>query len=306
MRAINYQHLRYFWTVFRHQSLTRASAELCLTPQTVSTQIRDLEESFELKLYEKRGRNLALTDTGQIVFGYAERIFNLGKELQDVLRGLPTDRPLEVVIGVSEVMPKIIAHHLIEPIIKTKKPTRIICREGKLSDLLSDLAVHNLDVVLSDAPIPSTVKVKAFNHLLGKCGITFMAQNRLASTLRDNFPDSLNGQPYLAPVRGTVLRQNLDEWFEKQGVFPNIVGEFDDSALLKVFGQTGAGFFPIPSVIEKEVSRQYLVEKIAVAKGVYESFYAISVERQIKNSAISAICENSRAKIFKSDKSTNS
>lgn len=301
MGSINYQHLRYFWAVFRHNSLTRASAELCLTPQTVSVQIRDLEESLGLKLYEKRGRNLALTDTGQIVFRYADRIFNLGKELQDVLRGLPVDRPLEVVIGVSEVMPKIIAHHLIEPVIQTHKPTRIMCREGKLSDLLSDLAVHNLDVVLSDAPIPSTVKVKAFNHLLGECGITFMAQKDLAETLRRDFPNSLNGKPYLAPVRGTVLRQTLDEWFEKHDILPNIVGEFDDSALLKVFGQTGMGFFPIPSVIEKEVSRQYIVEKIAVGEGIYESFYAISVERQIKNPAISAICENSRSKIFNSD-----
>lgn len=299
MYTLNYQHLRYFWVVFRHGNLTRASAELRLTPQTVSTQIRDLERGFGEKLIERKGRNLALTEIGRVVFRYAEAIFSMGQELQDILRGLPIKRPVQLKIGISEVIPKIIAHHLIKPAIQMKEKVHINCTEGSLEELLADLAIHKLDVVLSDSPIPATVKIKAYNHKLGKCGIKFMAKKSLAKKLSKGFPKSLHGVPFIVPVRGTVLRQTLDKWFDMNSISPKIVGEFEDSALLKVFGQTGFGFFAIPSVIESEVTRQYLVHSIGLANGISECFYAISVERQIKHPAVTAICEASRSKLFR-------
>ena len=299
MKILNYHHLRLFWAVASEGNLTRASGELHLAPQTVSTQIRDLEESFGVKLFGRQGRGLVLTETGRIVFRYAEDIFNLGRELQDVLRGLPVSRPMQLTVGISEVVPKIIAHHLIEPATQMKKRVHIICREGNLEKLLADLAIHQLDVVLSDSPIPPTVNIKAYNHILGKCGIKFMAMGNLSKGLRKGFPQSLNGAPFLAPVRGTVLRQTLDKWFGTHSIFPEIVGEFEDSALLKVFGQTGAGFFAIPSVIEPEVTRQYLVQPVGLAEGISEHFYAISVDRQIKHPAVTSICDAGRSKLFR-------
>lgn len=299
MYSLNYQHLRYFWTVSRHGNLTRASRELHLAPQTVSTQIRDLEDGLGEKLFARQGRRLVLTDIGRVVFRYAEEIFGLGQELHDVVRGLPVGRPQQLAVGVADVVPKIIAHHLIEPAVQTEDPVHVICREGNSEKLLTDLAIHRLDVVLSDAPIPPTVKVRAYNHLLGECGITFMANSKLAKGLRKGFPGSLNGAPCLVPVRGTALRQKLDQWFEAHSIRPEIAGEFEDNALLKVFGQTGAGFFAIPAVIEIDVMRQYGVQTIGIAEGISECFYAISVERRVQHPAVTAICKVGRSKLFK-------
>ncbi len=298
MYSLNYQHLRYFWAVSRHGNLTRASAELHLTPQTVSTQIRDLENGLGEKLFVRKGRGLVLTEIGQVVFGYADEIFNLGQELQDEVRGLPGRRPVRLSIGVADVVPKFIAHHLIEPAFLLEEPVHVVCREGSLEKLLADLAIYKLDVVLSDSPTPTGVKIKAYNHLIGKCGVVFMACGEWADDLRDGFPDSLNGAPFLVPVRGTSLRRKLDEWFDKRSIRPVIVGEFEDSALLKAFGQTGVGIFAIPDVIENEVKRQYKANTIAAADGITESFYVISVERKIKHPAVSAICHAGRSSLF--------
>jgi LysR family transcriptional activator of nhaA len=298
MYSLNYQHLRYFWTVARHENLTRASAELRLTPQTVSSQLRDLEDGLGEKLFERKGRHLEITEIGRIVFRYAEEIFGLGQELQDVLRGLPGDRPMNIAIGVADVVPKLIARRLIDPVVHMQEPVHIVCREGSQEELLMELAMHKLDVVLADAPIPPTVKVRAYNHLLGKCGILFMATGKLARRLRKGFPGSLDGAPFLAPMRGTALRQDLDTWFDAQAISPTIVGEFEDSALLKVFGQKGIGYFAIPSVIEAEARRQYNVHRIGVADGLFEHFYAISVERRVLHPAVAAIYETSRSTVF--------
>ncbi|MFQ5668232.1 MAG: LysR family transcriptional regulator, partial [Candidatus Binatia bacterium] len=207
MYSLNYQHLRYFWAVCRHGNLTRASAELRLTPQTVSTQIRGLEDGLGEKLFVRQGRRLVMTDVGRVVFRYAEEIFGLGKELQDVVRGLPASRPLRFAVGVADVVPKLIAHHLVYPAVQMEEPVHILCREGSPEILLAELAIHNLDVVLTDSPIPPMVKVRAYNHLLGECGVTFMAGGNLVKGLRKGFPGSLDGAPLLVPVRGTALRQ---------------------------------------------------------------------------------------------------
>jgi len=284
--------------VAREGNLTRASERLHLTPQTVSTQIRDLETAMGERLFLRTGRRMVLTDAGQVALRYSGEIFALGQELTETLRGQPSGRPVQIRIGAPEALPKLIVHRLLEPALHLDEPIQIFCRERNPTELLADLAVHRLDVVLSDAPIPPLAKVRAYNHLLGTCGITFMAQAKLAKRLRVGFPQSLDGAPVLLPSDDAVLRRDLDRWFDKIGVRPSIVGEFEDSALLKSFGQAGEGFFAAPSVVEKEVARQYKVQRIAGIDAVTESFYAISVERRVRHPAVVAICEAARTQLF--------
>ena len=298
METLNYHHLRLFWAVAHEGNLTRASKKLHLAPQTVSTQIRDFETALGEKLFRRSGRRMLLTDVGHVALRYADEIFSLGQEFREALRGQPTGRPLRLVVGVADVMPKLVAHRLIEPALLLEEPVRIVCREGTPEKLLADLAIHGLDVVLSDAPIPPGMNVRAYNHQLGRCGVTFMAQPDLARRLRKGFPRSLEGAPVLLPNEDTVLRRELDEWFDERGVRPVIAGEFEDSALLKVFGQAGAGFFAVPTVIEDEVARQYEVQAIGATEDVSERFYAISVERRIRHPAVMAICEAARSELF--------
>ena len=229
---------------------------------------------------------------------YADEIFSLGRELQDVVRGLPVGRPVHLAVGVADVLPKLIARRLIEPALRMEEPVHVVCHEATPERLLAELAIHGLDVVLTDAPIPPAVKVRAYNHLLGECGITFMASGKLASGLRKGFPGSLDGAPFLVPVRGTVLREQLDGWFSTRSIRPAIVGEFQDSALLKVFGQAGTGVFAVPSVVDGEVGSQYHVEPIGTADDIVERFYAISAERRVRHPAVAAICDAARGDLF--------
>lgn len=298
MDTLNYHHLKLFWAVAREGNLTRASAKLHLTPQTVSGQIRVLEETLNEKLFQRSGRRLVLTDIGHLVLRYADDIFSSGQELMETLRGQPTGRPLRLAVGVADVLPKLVAHQLIEPALRLEQPVRVFCHEGTPEALIADLAVHRLDVVLSDGPIPPGIRVRAYNHQLGECGVSFMAGAGLAGRLRDGFPKSLNGAPVLLPSRDAVLRRDLDGWFDAQGLRPVVAGVFEDSALLKVFGQAGAGFFAIPTVIEQEVMRQYQVERIGATNKVSERFYAISGERLVRHPAVVAICETARAELF--------
>lgn len=298
MSYLNYHHLRLFWAVAHEGTLTRASEKLHLTPQTVSTQVRDLERALGEKLFERSGRVLVLTDVGHVVLRYADEVFSVGQELLDTLRGLPSSRPLRLFVGVADVVPKLVAHRLIEPALRLGVPVRLVCSEAAPEKLLSELAVHALDVVLSDGPIPPSASVRAYNHLLGDCGVTFVAHAELASALREGFPKSLDGAPVLLPSENTVLRRELDTWFDARGIQPSIVGEFEDSALLKAFGQAGAGFFAVPSVIEAEVVRQHHVEPVGTPEGVVERFYAISVERRVRHPAVAAICDAARSEMF--------
>ena len=298
METLNYHHLRLFRAVAREGNLTRASRGLHLTPQTVSSQIRDLEGAIGEPLFRRAGRRMVLTDAGEVALHYTDEIFSLGQELLETLRGQPSGRPPRIRVGAPEALPKLIVHRLLEPALHMEDPIQIFCREGSPTDLLAELAVHRLDVVLSDTPIPPMAKVRAYNHLLGTCGITFMAQAGLASELRGGFPDSLDTVPVLLPSEDAVLRRDLDRWFDQLGVRPLIVGEFDDSALLKSFGQAGEGFFAVPTVVEDEVARQYKVEVIAKTEEVTESYYAISVERRVRHPAVAAICEAARTRLF--------
>lgn len=298
MEWLNYHHLLYFWLVAREGGLAAASKQLRLAPSTVSGQIQTLEQALGEELFERSGRRLILTEIGRVVYRYADEIFSLGRELQDALKGRPVARPLKLVVGIADVVPKLVARRLLEPALALPGPLHLVCHEDKPDALLAELAVHNLDVVISDAPVGPTVRIRAFNHLLGECDVVFFATPRLASSYRRGFPKSLDGAPVILPTENTSLRRSLDQWFATRGIRPKVVGEFEDNALLKVFGQAGMGLFPASSIIADEVQRQYRVRPIGTLKGLRERFYAISVERKLKHPAVIAISEEARQKVF--------
>lgn len=299
MEWLNYHHLLYFWLVVREGGLAKAAARLRLSHPTVSGQVRALEEALGEKLFVKEGRRLVLTEMGRLVFGYAEEIFSLGRELMDAVKGRPTGRPQRLVVGVAEVVPKLIAKRLLDPARSLTPKVLLVCREDKTERLFGELAAHEIDVVLSDTPLPPGSGVRAYNHMLGECGVSIFARRDLAARARKGFPQSLDGAPMLLPTGATSLRRSLDHWFEEHGVRPDLVAEFDDSALLKVFGQDGMGLFPSPAAIEEEVCRQYDVVRVGRIAEVRERFYAISGERRIRHPAVSAICDSARTELFK-------
>lgn len=298
MEWLNYHHLLYFWTVARLGSVARATEELYLSQPTISAQIRALERSLGEKLFTRVGRNLALTEMGRVVFRYADEIFSLGRELKDAVKGRSGGRPVRFVVGIADVMPKLIAYRLLEPALQLAEPVRVICHEDKPDRLLAELAVHGVDLVLSDTPIGPMVKVRAFNHLLGECSVTIFGPAKSAAAYRRRFPRSLAGAPFLLPTENTSLRRSLDQWFETENIRPLVVGEFEDSALLGVFGQSGVGLFPGPTAIEAETRKQYGVQIVGRLEAVRERFYAISVERKLKHPAVVAISEVAQKKLF--------
>ena len=279
-------------------SITAASAKLSLAQSTVSAQLSKLEEHLGAKLFRRVGRNIEPTDMGHLVYRYADQIFSLGREMMDSLRGHPVAGPLSLKVGIVDVIPKLVARKLLEPTGKLPERVHLICHEGKDEQLLAELALHKLDVVLTDTPLRSSLSIKAYNHLLGECGVSFFGTETLAKSHRDNFPYSLHRAPMLLPMAMSSSRGMLDQWFEEIGVHPLVIGEFDDNALLKVFGQAGEGIFMTPTVIEKEVEQQYCVQTIGRTSKIRERFYAISVERIIKHPAVAAISRAAHHKLF--------
>ncbi len=298
MRHLNYNHLQYFWTVAREGSIARASKSLHLTPQTISGQLKLLDEAVGQPLFNRVGRRLVLSDMGQIVFEYADEIFSVGAELASVVRGNPETGPTMLSVGIVSSMPKLIAERIIAPVLLTEAPMRVRCQESSLEQLLSELAVHKLDLVLSDQPIPDGLSLKAYNHRLGQSGMSFFARTNQARSYRGRFPASLNDAPMLLPSRSSALRRRLDDWFENQSLFPRIVGEFDDSALLKAFGEAGAGVFAGPTAIEDEICRMYRMAVIGRTEDIKERFYAISPERRLRHPAVVLITDKARADLF--------
>lgn len=296
---INYKHLHYFWAVAKEGGIARASERLNLTPQTISGQLSLLEEHLGEALFTRVGRNLELTETGRLVLSYADEIFSLGGELEEMVHNLPDGRPLLFKVGVTDVVPKSIAYRLLAPALQLPEPVRIVCREGAIDVLLAELAVHRVDLVIADGPIPPGVNVRGFNHQLGDCGITFLVTPRLARKLGKNFPHSLNGAPLLMPGDMTVVRRRLMRWLDGLHIHPRIVGEFDDSALMKAFGRSGAGVFIAPTPIAAEVEKQFGVVSIGQTDEVREEFYAISVERKISHPAVAEITETAREWLFR-------
>lgn len=295
---INYKHLRYFWVVARSGSIASASETLHLTPQTISGQITMLENNLGELLFNRVGRGLELTETGRLVLSYADEIFSLGGELEQKIRNLPEGRTLVFKVGITDVVPKSIAYRLLTPAMQLDMPVRIVCREGDITSLLADLAVHRVDLVISDETIPASVNVLGFNHPLGECGVTFLAAPKIVDQLSGDFPENLKGAAFLLPGESTVVRNQLVQWLDKLHIHPRIVGEFDDSALMKAFGQAGSGIFVSPTPIANEVVRQYGVVIIGKTEEVREEFYAISVERKISHPAVTAITEMAREWLF--------
>jgi LysR family transcriptional activator of nhaA len=298
MEWLNYHHLLYFWVVAKEGTIAAACEELMLAQPTISAQIRTLEKALGEKLFRRSGRYLVLTETGRVVYQYADEIFSLGRELTDTLKGRPTGSPVRFNVGVADVLPKLVAHRLLEPALNLPERVRLVCYESTQAELLAKLAIHELDLVLSENPIGPDVQVRAYNHLLGECGVSIFGTKDLADSYRRRFPASLDGAPFLLPTSTTALRRELEYWFDAEDIRPAVVGEFDDSALLEVFGQAGAGLFAAPDVIEKEVRRQYGVRVIGRVKSVQERFYAISVERKVKHPAVIAIAHAAREKLF--------
>lgn len=294
MEWLNYHHLYYFWMSAREGSIAKASAKLCVSQPTISAQVRALEDGLGERLFERAGRRLELTEAGRLVVRYADEIFLLGKEMRDTLKGRPSSRLPALTVGISDVMPKMVAHRLLSPILQGGDGLRLVCREEKTEALFADLASQRLDALLTDAPLPPGAKVKAFSHLLGRCGIVCFGREPAASRYRKGFPASLDGAPLLLPTENTLLRRDLDRWFDALSVRPSVVGEFDDSALLKVFGQAGAGLFLAPAYVEKEIRAQYRVAVVGRTEDVTESFYLISPERRVKNPAVARLLETAR------------
>lgn len=300
MEWLNYHHLLYFWTVARLGSIAKASEELLLAPPTISAQISRLETNLGEKLFTRSGRRLVLTDTGRIAFQFAGEIFALGREFTDTLQGRPTGRPLRLMVGIADVLPKGIAYRLIEPALRMDVPVRIICREDPPDRLLALLAIHQIDLILSDAPIGPGTSVRAFSHVLGDCGVGFYAIPRVANACKKRFPESLNGSPLLLPTEGSSSRLGLDQWFEARNIRPDIMGEFDDFALTRTFATAGHGILPAPWILDHEMRKQYGFRRVGRTEDVRVRFFAISIERKIKNPAVVAICETARHEIFAS------
>ena len=299
MDWLNYHHLLYFWAVAKEGSISAACQKLHLAQPTISGQLKKLEEAVGQKLYDRVGRGLVLTDAGRTVFRYADEIFSIGEELKEALKGQPTERPLHLTVGVPDSLPKMIAYRLIEPAFRLDEKVHVECREGKLQELLGELATHSVDVVLSDMQAASFVSVRAFNHFLGESGTAFYAAPELAKRLSGaKFPQCLNGNPMLLPCGSSTLRRTIDHWLYTNELRPDVVGDFEDTALMKVFAQAGHGVIPAQTVVQDEICYQYGLEVIGRVPELIERFYAITVERRIKHPAVIALSETARSELF--------
>jgi LysR family transcriptional activator of nhaA len=298
MEWLNYHHLLYFWTVAKEGSVAKASTTLRLAQPTISGQIRALEEELGEKLFARAGRGLVLTDVGRLVYKYADEIFSIGRELREAVKGRPSGRPLTLNVGIVNILPKLVAYRILEPALRLNEKVRVVCREEAQERLLGDLSVNAIDVVLTDAPLPPALNVRAYNHMLGECGVSVFASRELANQLRKDFPRSLNSAPALLPTKVTTLRRSLDLWFTESELQPDIRGEFDDTALMMVFGQAGDGVFFGHTVIEDEIMRQYDVELVGRIESIRERFYAITVERRLKHPAVVALSRAAREELF--------
>ena len=294
MRWLNYHHLLYFWTVAREGSVTKACQALHLTQPTISAQLKALEKSVKTPLFERRGRAMTLTEAGKTVYRYADEIFSLGRELEDVVRGRPAGGAIRLVVGVADTLPKLVVHRLLRPAFHVEGDVRVTCIDGAPDRLLTQLSLHEIDLVLSDSPVNPQLGLRAFNHLLGESGVTIFGTAELMKLHRRGFPQSLDGAPFLMPMGNSVLGRSLEQWFDDHGIRPRIRGEFADSALLKVFGAEGEGVFAAPSVVEEEVRRAYRVGVIGRAEKLRERFYAISVEKRMQHPAVVAISKSAR------------
>jgi len=298
MAALNFKHLRYFWMVAKSGSIARASEQLHLTPQSISGQLSELEATLGVDLFRRAGRGLELTETGQRMLGYAEQIFALGDELLDSLRDGAHSHGVPFRVGIADSVPKMVAYRLVEPLLGFAEPIKLICREGRLTTLLADLAVHRLDMVIADRPMPDNLNVRGYDHFLGESGISVFGAQALLEKASRPFPLLLDEAPFLLPGVDVALQPRLMRWFEGERLKPRIVGEFDDSALLQAFGQAGAGFFVAPTTIESYIVSQHDVRIVGRIDSVREQIFAITNERKLTHPIIAAICRFAQHDIF--------
>ncbi|MBF0263734.1 MAG: transcriptional activator NhaR [Gammaproteobacteria bacterium] len=298
---MNYKHLHYFWTVAKEGGIARASERLHITPQTISGQLSLLEDYLGVSLFNRVGRNLEITETGRMILSYADEIFSLGSELEDTLHHLPEGRPQLFKVGVVDVVPKFVAHQILKTSLELKEQIRLLCKEASIENLLAELSLHHLDLVIADRPIPPNVSTRAYNHKLGESAISFFSTTEIKEKLTPQFPKCLDNAPLLLPSAGSQLRENINQWIDKYHLHPKIVAEFDDSALMKAFGQAGAGIFIAPSVIQSEVEQQFNVVAIGQTTEIKEQFYAISTSRHVVHPVISAVLDGAKNSLFKSE-----
>jgi LysR family transcriptional activator of nhaA len=294
MPRLNYHRLQCFWAVARAGGLAAASNRLQLTQSTISSQVHGLETDLGEKLFVLVGRRLCLTEIGHVVLRYADEIFALGGELQGAITGKVTKRTQLLRVGVSQVIPKLVARKLLQPAYEMGTDVRLVCIEDRRDSLLADLSKHVLDVVLTDAPASMATGSRLFNHLLGESTVTLFAAERLAQQYRRGFPQSLSDGPMLLPTARTSMRQTIDRWFAERSIVPRVIGEFDDSALLKVFGETGLGMFPAPTVVDEAVQRQYDVRVVGHLDDIQERFFAVTADRKIKHPAVEEVCRTAK------------
>lgn len=298
MDWLNYHHLFYFWTISKCGSVNEAANELNLRQPTLSAQLSSLETSLGEKLFERKGRKMILTEVGQIVHRYADEIFNIGSELKMIVKNKNYIKPRNLTIGVVESIPKLITYRILHPAIRSHDDVKIICKEDSLDRLIIELGMHQIDAILSDAPLPFGVAIKAYNHFIGECGVSFMATSRLAKKLKRDFPNSLTGAPIILPSQNSQLRNQLDYWLKSKQVFPKIVAEIEDSALLNIFSKEGFGVSVCPTIIESEVKSQDGLEVLHRINEIKERFYIISSTRKIDNPLVSEICSTAQSKMF--------
>ncbi len=296
---MNYKHLLYFWVTAKAGGVMRAGEQLHTTPQTLSGQIKLLEDWLGRRLFKKAGRNLELTEEGRLALGYADQIFTLGAELEAAVRTARDGKKvLDFKVGVADSVTKSIAYRLLEPALSIAEPVRLICSEGKFPDLLAQLALNRLDLVIADEPMSRRLSVRAFNHPLGGTAMSFFCTPALKVQLQGEFPHCLNGQPLLIPGAQASVRQQLEGWLTRHSLMPRIVGEFDDGALMTAFGREGRGVFIAPSVTEAETLQQFGVEVIGRSEELREDFFAVSVEKRITHPCVVAITDAARAQLF--------
>jgi LysR family transcriptional activator of nhaA len=298
MDALNYHHLRYFWTVVREGGIARAAEKLRISQPAISAQIKQLEASLGERLLQRQGRALVLTEVGRVVDHYASGIFTAGAELVETLKGQPSGRAMRLAVGVANAVPKLVVYRLLQPAMAVAERVQLVCTEDDPEELLARLAIHALDVVISDAPAAPHLRVRVFNHLLGESGTTFFAGRRLAARLRRRFPRSLSGAPILMPTTDTSLRRALEQWFAAAGLRPTLAAEFEDPALLKTFGEKGDAVFAAPTAVEEEVLRSPGLAVVGRTDAVRERFYAITIERRLTHPAVAAITSAARAHMF--------
>jgi LysR family transcriptional activator of nhaA len=298
MEWLNYHHLRYFWTVAKEGSLKQAAAKLRVSQPSISAQLSELETALGEQLFRRSGRSKVLTDAGQVALRYADEIFTLGRELVNAIKQRPTTQALRLYVGVADSFPKLVTNEILKPVFAMPQAVHVICREGKLEDLLGQLAAHRLDLVLGDELVSSSTQVRTFNHLLGECSTAFCASGRLAATLKKGFPKSLHDAPALLPCDPTSLRRAVEAWFRDVGVQPRVVAEFEDLALMKVMAAEGRGFIVLPAVVADEAQRRYGFRVVGTSDTCRVQFHAITAERRLAHPAVALITEQARARLF--------